>query len=172
MPAKRGVVQCRVRGNMGASENSYRLYNCARCAKQVRICCKCDRGNRYCAEGCARERRRESLRRAGRRYQQSHRGACKHAARQRAWRERRAQKVTHQGSLGRIASFIVALIPTKARGESDADTGADVAQLHTAVLCAHARGPIHYRVLAPPRCSFCGGVLSAFARLGALRARS
>ena len=47
---------------------------------------------------CARERRRESVRRAGARYQLSYRGACRHAARQRRWRARRAQKVTHQGS--------------------------------------------------------------------------
>jgi hypothetical protein len=84
---------------MGASEKTYRLYSCARCAKQVRTCGDCDRGNRYCAEGCARERRRESLRRACCRYQQSYRGALKHAARQRAWRACCAQKVTHHGSL-------------------------------------------------------------------------
>ena len=60
----RGVVQCSVRG-MAASEQTYRLYNCARCAEQVRICRECDRGNQYCAGVCAGLRRRESLRRAG-----------------------------------------------------------------------------------------------------------
>jgi len=79
-------------------EASHRLYNCARCAQQVQICRRCDRGNLYCAGGCARLRRRESLRRAGRHYQRSFRGARHHAARQRAWRARQADKVTHQGS--------------------------------------------------------------------------
>jgi hypothetical protein len=32
---------------MAASEQSYRLYNCGRCAQQVRICRDCDRGNQY-----------------------------------------------------------------------------------------------------------------------------
>ncbi len=97
---------------MRASEDSYRLYNCARCAKQVRICRQCDRGNRYCAEGCAQQSRRESRRRAARRYQQSQRGACKHAARQRAWRSRHAQKVTHHGCLASAFAFIVSFIAT------------------------------------------------------------
>ena len=50
---------------MRASEKTYRLYSCGRCAEQVRICRDCDRGNRYCAGECAQIRRRESLRRAG-----------------------------------------------------------------------------------------------------------
>jgi len=91
---------------MGANEKGYRLYSCRRCAKQVRICGGCDRGNRYCAEGCAQIRRRESRCRASERYQQSYRGALKHAARQRAWRWREQQKVTHQGSLAGAAALI------------------------------------------------------------------
>ena len=87
---------------MRASEESYRLYSCRRCAQQVRICRRCDRGHQYCAGECARIRRGESLRRAAQRYQQSYRGACRHAARQRAWRVRHAQKVTHQGSLSTV----------------------------------------------------------------------
>jgi hypothetical protein len=31
-------------------EPSYRLYNCARCAVQVRICRRCDHGNVYCGD--------------------------------------------------------------------------------------------------------------------------
>jgi len=68
---------------------SARLYSCARCRVQVRICRRCDRGNVYCGNGCARAQRREGVRRAGSRYQRTPRGARRHAARQRAWRERR-----------------------------------------------------------------------------------
>ena len=102
----RGVVQRCARGSMGARQKPYRLYSCGRCARQVRICCECDRGNRYCAGACAKIRRRESLLRAGERYQLSYRGACGHAARQSAWRSRQAQKVTHQGSLSSADAVI------------------------------------------------------------------
>jgi len=45
-----------------------RLYQCARCHHQVVICSECDRGNLYCAGGCARAARTGSLRAAGRRF--------------------------------------------------------------------------------------------------------
>lgn len=78
-------------------EPTYRLYNCRRCGVQVRICSRCDHGNIYCAGECARIRRRESVRRAGARYQRGRRGAHRHAVRQRTWRSRQRQQVTHQG---------------------------------------------------------------------------
>jgi len=73
----------------------YRLFNCARCHRQVKICRSCDRGNIYCGKDCAREQRRVSLRRAGRGYQATFRGRLNHAARQMTYRVRRARKVTH-----------------------------------------------------------------------------
>ena len=78
-------------------ENTARLYHCARCHRQVVICRRCDRGNIYCAHGCARKARKASLRAAGNRYQKSRRGRLNHADRQRRYRAR-CQKVTHQGS--------------------------------------------------------------------------
>lgn len=159
---------------MKASEKSYRLYSCGRCAQQVRICRDCDRGNRYCAGECAQTARHESLRRAGDCYQLSYRGACKHAARQSAWRLRHTQKVTHQGSQASAVAVIVRSISTTTEG-----THADIAfvepQPHATVLelaerRAHARWPDPYTVPAAPRCCFCGCVLSHFARLGPLRA--
>ena len=138
-------------GFMGASEKSYRLYSCGRCAQQVRICGRCDRGNRYCAQGCAPIRRRESLRRATQRYQEGYRGACKHAARQRAWRCRHAQKVTHQASIATVRALRVVSSSTA-----------------TPALEPHAEtGCVKPPPLAPC-CCFCGGMLGAFARLGAL----
>lgn len=159
---------------MEASEKTYRLYSCGGCANQVRICRDCDRGNRYCAGECAKIRRRESLRRAAERYQQSYGGACKHAARQSVWRLRHAQKVTHQGSLTTAVALIVRSISTTTEG-----THADIAfvepQPHAtghelAERRAPARWPVPYTVPAAPRCCFCGCVLSHFARLGPLRA--
>ncbi len=80
-----------------AVEDGYRLFNCARCHEQVRICPACDHGQLYCVGACAGIRRRETLQRAGARYQRTCRGARKHAARQHVYRARRAQKVTHHG---------------------------------------------------------------------------
>lgn len=160
-------------GFMGASEKSYRLYSCRRCAKQVRICGGCDRGNRYCAEGCAQIRRRESRCRASERYQQSYRGGLKHAARQRAWRGRQSQKVTHQGSLVGAAALIVVssstLTPTQ---EPHGESAAIKPPLPIGMRRAHVHCPIHHTEQPAPGCCFCGCVLAAFARLGWLRSRA
>jgi len=74
-----------------------RFFLCALCQAEVLICRRCDRGNIYCARGCAREARRIAQRLAGRRYQSSRRGRFNHAARARRYRARQ-KKVTHQGS--------------------------------------------------------------------------
>jgi hypothetical protein len=66
------------------------------CRAQAVICGDCDRGHIYCAD-CAPHARRRSLHAAGRRYQASHRGRVKHAARSRRYRARQ-NKVTHHGS--------------------------------------------------------------------------
>lgn len=175
----RGVVQCRARGSMGARQKAYRLYSCGRCAEQVRICCDCDRGNRYCAGACAQLRRRESLLRAGERYQLSYRGACGHAARQRAWRTRQAQKVTHQGSLPNADTLIVVVISTQTTTQG---THADIASIqppahgvaHVALSAAtrpraHVRWHAHRMARSVHSCSFCWRALPPFARLGRLR---
>jgi hypothetical protein len=138
---------------------SYRLYNCACCSRQVQICQRCDRGNRYCAAGCADQRRRESLRRAGARYQRSRRGARFHAARQRRWRERAAQKVTHQGSAGTVGE-----VKLKVLEAASAEIADDARILLVPVLRPQARP---HR--PPALCSFCGTPLPEFARLGPLR---
>jgi hypothetical protein len=167
-------------GSMGASEKTYRMYGCGRCAEQVRICSDCDHGNVYCAGECAQIRRRESLCRAGERYQLSYRGACLHAARQSAWRSRQAQIVTHQGSLPSADTLIVAAISTQTTTEG---THVDIASIQpppqphsmprVALSAAHTRAHIrwHAHRMAPSAqsCSFCWRALPAFARLGPLR---
>ena len=86
---------------------SYRIFNCAWCSGQVRLCSTCDRGNRYCGQVCAALGRRRTLVEAGRRYQRSFRGAVKHARRQMSYKLGCADKVTHQGSLSNGASGIL-----------------------------------------------------------------
>jgi hypothetical protein len=143
---------------MAEPEPSHRLYNCARCAVQVHICRRCDRGNIYCARWCAALRRRESLLRAGKRYQLSLRGACRHAARQRVWRARQAQKVTHQGSAAAAPPVTVA-----------------AACIDRPRQLEHGQSPpiaLRSVLRSAPRCSFCARALSPFARLGPLRSGS
>ena len=82
----------------GARESdSARLFNCRRCRSQVTLCRHCDRGHVYCVE-CAPVAHRDAQNRAARRYQASYQGRVNHAARQRRYRERLQQKVTHKGS--------------------------------------------------------------------------
>lgn len=175
--ARRCPVQ---RRGVAANEQSYRLYNCGRCAEQVRICRRCDRGNQYCPGGCAELRRRESMRRAGARYQGSYRGAYAHAARQRAWRERQAQEVTHQGSRLGSGTRIVAASPTQT---TTPGTHVDIAAVEPRIQAQshstlgitlvgarlQARWLAHRTAAPRLRCNVCGGVLPRFARLGPLR---
>jgi len=79
-------------------QSSARVFNCARCHGQVVICSHCDRGNLYCGKRCSQAARRQSQREAARRYQSTRRGRLCHAERQRRYRQRRKEKVTHQGS--------------------------------------------------------------------------
>jgi hypothetical protein len=165
---------------MGASEQTYRLYNCRRCAVQVRICRNCDHGNVYCAGECAQIARRESMQLAGETYQLGRSGACKHAARQKALRERqrrrRTQIVTHQGSLPEAATPIVAASSIQSLTE---ETHVDIASIPSppqppSPLQAGLRASptlTYSQPMAPlaHRCSFCRCALPAFARLGPLR---
>ena len=80
------------------NDDTARRYSCARCHAQTVICRCCDRGNVYCLE-CALPARQEAKRRASERYQKSRQGRLKHAARQRRYREKQTEKVTHNGSI-------------------------------------------------------------------------
>jgi len=79
-------------------KESGRLYHCLRCHLQVLVCTYCDRGNVYCSSACSSKSRRESRRISSRRYQATFRGKQNHALRQRRYRARLKEIVTHQGS--------------------------------------------------------------------------
>jgi len=131
---------------LGLEEPTYRLYHCRRCAVQVSICRQCDHGNVYCRRECAELARRDSLRRAGARYQRTFRGACRHAARQRRYCERGA-KVTHHRF-----SACSAACSVSARASEP--------------IHVEPRGPLELPLRVPPtRCAFCGIQLPAFARV-------
>ena len=126
---------------------SARLFNCARCRRQVVICSHCDRGNRYCGKRCAQTARRQSQREAARRYQRTRRGRFAHAERQRRYCQRRRTKVTHQGSLPLPPDDRLSITARTSVRPGAADAGGD------------------------SRCHLCGRRCSAFVRQGFLHRR-
>ena len=79
-------------------KHALRLFQCARCQTQSRVCSKCDRGQIYCSKVCAVFERKKSMRLAGIRYQLTFKGKRNHASRQALYRMRQSEIVTHQGS--------------------------------------------------------------------------
>ncbi len=128
---------------MDEETDSFRLFNCALCFQQVRLCSKCDRGNRYCGQICASLARRRSKTEAGQRYQRSFRGALNHANRQAAYRVHTGKEVTHQGSSEGTAPAILSL-------ENDKET-----------FEPSAAKP---ETKESNRCSGCGALCGLFAR--------
>jgi hypothetical protein len=103
-PGNRGGRPCGDRGFDHTDARSARLFLCAGdrareggCRMQVLICSCCDRGQIYCAEGCAQRVRRRAVKCSGQRYQNTPAGRRRHAARQARYRAR-DKKVTHHGS--------------------------------------------------------------------------
>lgn len=99
--------------------SSARLFNCARCHALTIVCRSCDRGQRYCPSACRVQARRDSQRRASRQYQKTRRGRHANAERQRRYRERQRNKVTHQGSFD---SGSPAVLPGRANKVADASS--------------------------------------------------
>ena len=81
-----------------AVQETIRRFLCAGCRVAAYVCTACDRGQRYCSDGCALAARRRSQRESDRRYQSSERGRLKHAERARQYRQRR-RSVTEQGAV-------------------------------------------------------------------------
>ena len=114
-------------------EPSARRFLCACCRTPVLVCSHCDRGQIYCASGCAATARSERQREAAQRYQCSRRGRFKHAARTRRWRERQAvlarlaattsaQSVTHQGCAPAAWAAVLATNPSLMPGAAGPST--------------------------------------------------
>jgi hypothetical protein len=107
---------------------SLRFVACARlaCGQVFFLCAGCDRGQRYCCRTCAADARRATLLAAGRRYQASHDGRRAHADRQRRYRERRGEKVTHHRRADPGAAAKVRAPPATSAMEAPASTGVEV----------------------------------------------
>jgi hypothetical protein len=68
------------------------------CGVMFFICHSCYRGQAYCSTECRQKTRREQLRQANRRYQQTTEAREDHRDRQQNYRERRVGRVTDQSS--------------------------------------------------------------------------
>jgi hypothetical protein len=150
-----------------------RLFLCARCQAQVLVCSHCDRGQRYCANGCANLTRRTRQREAGERYQQSRIGRHKHAARMYQWRKRRAalaKIVTHHSSDVTPADAVLQAneSPPAISPDSQAPSPCSSIAPDSIALCATANTRIS--MPAPVRrCHWCQSPCPALVRQGFLR---
>lgn len=163
------VVQLFLAG-VWAVDESYRMFSCARCHRQVAICTRCDRGQRYCSPHCRQVQRRRSVREAVRRYQKTPHGARNNAARQKQWRMRSATRfvttVTHHTSLSHSLLRGEVPVSTASQEASDATSRRTPAIAH--------RFPVTLptgKAAQPVRCcDFCGRPCGSFARWETLSA--
>ena len=172
-------------------EPSARRFLCERCRTPVLVCSHCDRGQIYCAGGCAATARSEHQRAAARRYQCSRSGRFKHAARTRRWRERRAaltrpaltspaQSVTHQGCPPAASAAVLVAKPSLMPGAPglftqpcmnfNATSATSTASTFTPST-PDSGDPVLTPTTAPPvwLCPWCHTVCAPRVRLGFLR---
>lgn len=143
-------------------QESYRLFQCACCGRQVCICTECDRGNIYCSGACSQTRRRESVRKAGKHYQSTLSGAANHARRQRAYTARRRAEMTHHGSSAAVG--VAEPLP----GEEMRASEGEPASAQEQELPHDAFFRLPDGALDAPsvnRCDFCGRAVGSWARL-------
>lgn len=112
------------------------------CGAMFFICLSCYRGQTYCSQPCREKSRREQLRQANRRYQQSLEARLDHRDRQRQYRRQRCGRVTDQSSL---APYSCRRISQARLRESPSAEKRD--ELH------HPTPPQHFQRLV---CSGCG----------------
>ena len=99
--APRALSSPSARDARAVADAEAREFTCARCTATVRICRRCDRGNRYCPL-CAPLAERERVQRAGVNYQGQEPGRTNHKRRQQEYLARceAREKMTHRGSAG------------------------------------------------------------------------
>ncbi len=167
-----------------------RRFLCARCRAPTLVCSRCDRGQIYCATGCAAAARQQSQREAGQRYQCSRPGRFMHAARTQRWRERQAllavaaarsalatpQSVTHQGSTSPASDAVLVAFPSPVAAAAVPAASAPPTQpcMTITTVGASSAGASSAAVTLPLnssawRCHWCHTPCSARVRLDFLR---
>ena len=162
-----------------------RRFVCARCRATVLVCSQCDRGQIYCASGCAAAARGERQRDAAQRYQHSRRGRFKHAARTLRWRERQAvlaslaatssaQSVTHQGCPPTAPAAVLQTVSSPMPGATGTATQPCMTLIASSTSTPATPGSgdpaLTPRLSAPVwHCPWCHTPCAARVRLGFLR---
>ena len=154
-------------------EQTGRLFLCARCQAQVLVCRQCDRGQRYCAAGCAEITRLNRQREAGKRYQKSRAGRHKHAARTHQWRKRRAAAakiVTHHSSQVTPADAVLPGNESPVAIPPDSQPTSPCSSIATESIALCATANTRSSMLAPLwYCHWCQSPCPALVRQGFLR---
>ena len=154
-------------------EQTGKLFLCASCQAQVLVCSQCDRGQRYCAAGCADITRFSLQREAGKRYQQGRAGRHKRASRMLQWRKRQAAAtkiVTHHSSQATRADAVLAnnesppAIPPDSQPQSPCSpiVSESIALCTAAIFRTGLPAPVWH-------CHCCQSPCSALVRQGFLR---
>jgi hypothetical protein len=145
------------------AEGVGRFFVCERCRDQVLICSCCDRGQIYCASGCAKLARSACRRKAAQRYQASRKGRFAHAKRSRRYRAR-CKNVTHQGSPDENSDVSVSVASAAAR-----ISARDSADTPSMTASPGLEGPLAATLRR--HCHWCGRYCSPFVRREPLRRR-
>ncbi len=156
---------------------SFRIFFCARCNKETRICRNCDRGNIYCGPECGKQKRAEPHRRAVSRYQKSPIGKIKHRVNQSRYRHKsdpqlvwvkcHTKNVTDQGT-----EIIAPVVPCLDNQEVQADTRQVIEVPKQALLSTRNAPDRLERSDEKVSCDFCGRLGGPFFRFGFSRCGS
>ena len=134
---------------MGTREELLRRRICrgVGCGAVFWICCHCDRGHRYCSDGCRQKKRCQQRQDANQKHQQSEEGRLDHRDRQRDYRERCRLRVTDQPSATPFDSdSIVETEPSRSEHGPESVSGearyAESAECEPAcIICGRTLGP-------------------------------
>lgn len=166
---------------------THRLFNCARCHVQVRICTRCDCGHCYCSSECSDAALQRQVLEAGVRYQATEKGRLNHNIRQQRYLERRdraaeegcfsegqEEKMTHKGPLGEADDLPLGpcpeaeLLSATSPGREEVNDAEEIEESPQSqeVPSSVVSGPS-----GAQRCDFCGRLCGQFARLAPIRRR-
>lgn len=147
------VQKSAARGSVSSEE--YRLATFGRCRVQLRLCARCDRGQRFC-KVCRVLQRRDSVQRAGLAYRRKFAARRLHAAAQLRYRRRRQDKlseskVTHHTVTQAPPASTSLLAPESSGGKVERSSMSVQVRPSAGVRCAerHCLGGLGDTAAAP-----------------------
>jgi len=148
-------------------DESFRIFNCARCHQQVKICRNCDRGNRYCRT-CGEVARQESIKRAQVRYQGGPQGREFNRCRQKRSRQRARSESVLDLSIPEPQAEVQFLQFHESNKSSVTDQGSPFGRGYEIVTAAaitksHRQSKPN-ESLSKVQCDMCGAWCGPFAR--------